>query len=149
MLRRRDSDPAYAASTTSTPYADYLIEKYGAITYSCLGPFARVIISDPSLIRAVYIAHNGAFHKPLYLRRLLPLFGNGLVTANGDDWAKQRRLLTPAFKHSELKVSILRDNGCAAKRLMMLTPRTGWPPQNLLRSWFPFQCLARCLPEVD
>ena len=110
MLRQRDSDPAYAASTTAAPYADYLIEHYGTVTYSCLGPFARVLISDPALVRAVYIAHNGAFHKPMYLRRVLPLFGNGLVTANGDDWAKQRRLLTPAFKHAELKVGVLLGN---------------------------------------
>lgn len=104
VLKRRDKDPAYAAATTATAYTEQLLRQHGTVTFSCLGPFPRVMLADPALIRAVYITHNEVFHKPAYLRRLLPLFGNGLVTANGEDWHKQRRMLTPAFKHAELKV---------------------------------------------
>ncbi|CAI7899829.1 unnamed protein product [Closterium sp. NIES-54] len=64
---------------------------------------SRVLLADPTLVRAAYITHNDAFPKTTLLRAAFPLFGNGLVTASGPFWATQRRRINPAFKHSELK----------------------------------------------
>lgn len=35
-----------------------------------------------------------------------PMFGNGLVMTEGDEWVHRRHTITPAFSPSNLKVSI-------------------------------------------
>ncbi|GJP39063.1 hypothetical protein CLOM_g23452 [Closterium sp. NIES-68] len=80
-----------------------MVRSYGPVVRYCFGPMSRVLIADPSLVRAIYIAHNDAFPKTTLIRAAFPLLGNGLVTASGPLWAAQRRRINPAFKHSELK----------------------------------------------
>ena len=35
-----------------------------------------------------------------------PMFGNGLVMVEGDEWVRQRHVITPAFNPINLKVSL-------------------------------------------
>lgn len=43
--------------------------------------------------------------KPSVLRNdREPMFGNGLVMVEGDDWVRHRRLINPAFSPANLKV---------------------------------------------
>ncbi|CAI5460056.1 unnamed protein product [Closterium sp. Yama58-4] len=101
--KRRQADPEFAARSTATHVLDSLIASYGPVVRYCFGPMSRVLLADPTLVRAAYITHNDAFPKTTLIRAAFPLFGNGLVTASGPFWAMQRRRINPAFKHSELK----------------------------------------------
>ncbi|CAI5951096.1 unnamed protein product [Closterium sp. NIES-64] len=101
--KRRQADPEFAARSTATHVLDTLVASYGPVVRYCFGPMSRVLLADPTLVRAAYITHNDAFPKTTLIRAAFPLFGNGLVTASGPFWATQRRRINPAFKHSELK----------------------------------------------
>ena len=56
------------------------------------------VISDPAAIRHVFVENVANYRKDaLQLRVLSPGLGNGLLTAEGDEWRAQRRALAPLF----------------------------------------------------
>jgi cytochrome P450 len=61
-------------------------------------------ISDPELIQAILLTHQDVFPKSTIEHRLLSsATGNGLLTAEGDDWRDQRKASAPAFRQDRLK----------------------------------------------
>ena len=57
-----------------------------------------LILNDPAAIRHVFVDNAANYRKDaLQLRILRPGLGNGLLTADGDDWRVQRRALAPLF----------------------------------------------------
>lgn len=63
----------------------------------------RVMIVDPELIRMILADKNGQFQKPP-LNPLVDLLTLGLSTLEGEQWAKRRKLITPAFHVEKLMV---------------------------------------------
>lgn len=56
------------------------------------------IISDPDGIKRVLVDNAANYQKPSQVRKLLSSSAGGsLITAEGDEWRKQRRLMAPAF----------------------------------------------------
>ena len=63
---------------------------------SVLGPVT--VVSEPAAIRHVLVDNVANYRKDaLQLRILRPGLGNGVFTAEGDDWRMQRRALAPLF----------------------------------------------------
>jgi cytochrome P450 len=61
-------------------------------------PFAEVaIVSDPVAIRRVLADNSGNYRKDQFQKRMLAVLSNGLLTVEGDEWRRQRRVLTPIF----------------------------------------------------
>jgi cytochrome P450 len=57
-----------------------------------------LILNEPAAIRRVFVDHAANYRKdPLQLRVLRPGLGDGLLTAEGEDWRAQRRALAPLF----------------------------------------------------
>jgi cytochrome P450 len=66
------------------------------IASGVMGPLA--IVSEPTAIRQVMVENAANYRKDdLQLRVLRPGLGNGLLTAEGDEWRLQRRALAPLF----------------------------------------------------
>ena len=62
------------------------------------------MITEPELVKEVLKNSEKAFPKrkpPIYTTRLL---GDGLVTTEGEKWAKQRKLANYVFHGESLKV---------------------------------------------
>jgi cytochrome P450 len=58
----------------------------------------RAVVSDPMGVRRVFLDNVANYRKDDFqLRILRPGLGNGLLTADGEDWRVQRRLLAPLF----------------------------------------------------
>lgn len=56
------------------------------------------IISDPDAVRRVLVDNAANYQKPTQVRKLLSTSAGGsLITAEGDAWRSQRRLMAPAF----------------------------------------------------
>ncbi|HVH47194.1 MAG TPA: cytochrome P450 [Labilithrix sp.] len=53
------------------------------------------VVTDPELAGAMLVAKSSAFMKTRALQVARPTFGNGLVTAEGEAWRRQQRLLRP------------------------------------------------------
>ena len=66
----------------------------------------RVVVTEPELIREVLSTKRVlSYGKSFVQQRCCEHFlGRGLVMANGEAWARQRRTLSPAFHHERLKV---------------------------------------------
>jgi cytochrome P450 len=61
------------------------------------GPFRAHAAFGPAEIEEVLVDHAGDYRKSLGTRMLMPLLGRGLLTADGEDWLRHRRLAAPAF----------------------------------------------------
>src|SRR5262249_35734018 len=55
------------------------------------------LLSHPDLVEAVLVTRARDFGKHWALRLNPAVFGNGLLTSEGDFWLRQRRLIQPAF----------------------------------------------------
>jgi cytochrome P450 len=58
----------------------------------------RAVVSDPLGVRRIFLDNVANYRKDDFqLRVLRPGLGNGLLTADGEDWRVQRRSLAPLF----------------------------------------------------
>jgi cytochrome P450 len=60
------------------------------------------VVTDPEAIEDVLVNNPRAFIKPYVLRRMKLLFGDGLLTSEGDRWLHNRRLVQPAFRSERM-----------------------------------------------
>lgn len=77
--------------------------EYGDAVALRLGTWPMLLISDPDLIEYVLVKDHRNFVKnSFFWRQVTAVFGNGLVTSEGDFWHRQRRLAAPAFTGQRL-----------------------------------------------
>nr|DAD33834.1 TPA_asm: hypothetical protein HUJ06_012685 [Nelumbo nucifera] len=72
------------------------------ISFFWVGTSPRVTIVEPNLIRDILSNKLGHFEKPK-LNPLVKLFTTGLANYEGEQWAKHRRIINPAFHQGKLK----------------------------------------------
>lgn len=87
-----------AALRTSPPnYLLNLFKKYGEIA-RFKGAFTVYAINNPDSVKKILTSAWPQYSKnTLDYKVISTVFGNGLVTSDGDDWAKQRRIMQPVF----------------------------------------------------
>lgn len=68
-------------------------------------PGARLLmVNDPDLVQELLVEKSRSFDKAAMLRFVLfPLAGEGLFTANGELWKRQRKLMAPLFQQKALE----------------------------------------------
>ena len=60
--------------------------------------------NDPALVRLILQERPADFPKSNRMREgLAPLLGNGVFISNGEDWARQRRIIDPAFEGGRVR----------------------------------------------
>ena len=63
------------------------------------------MIADTKIIQDITLNHVYDFIKPAgMLAELGAILGRGLVFAEGEDHKRQRKMMNPAFAHSNVKV---------------------------------------------
>jgi cytochrome P450 len=109
-----------------------------------------ILISDPELFQAVLLTHQDAFPKSVIEHRLLSgATGNGLLTAEGDDWRNQRKASAPAFRHDRLKMLMPEMDlagHCIAEQLKQRAGKTDLLPYMTKAT---FQIIASTLLSGD
>ena len=88
------------ANDESLPVLQALIRQYGNICRvpSRTRPGDGLFIQDPDDIRRVLLTNRTNYVKGAGLERVRVLLGNGLIVSDGELWARQRRLMQPAFQ---------------------------------------------------
>jgi cytochrome P450 len=88
-VREYGVDPIGAMRQWRDVYGDFVPVRFG--------PFRAHVAFGPAEIEETLTEHAADFRKAFGTRMLIPLLGNGLLTAEGDEWLRHRRLAAPAF----------------------------------------------------
>jgi cytochrome P450 len=83
-------------------YFTELTRQYGDVWGMRIGRFRSLFINHPDLIEEVLVNKARLYHKGRILQANKYLFGDGLLTAEGDFWLRQRRLAQPAFHRERI-----------------------------------------------
>ena len=79
-----------------------LNREHGGCVPFRIGPQQTILLTEPSLIEELLIKHRAACIKDPVTAGLSDLLGNGLLTAEGERWRRNRRLMAPNFQHRHL-----------------------------------------------
>jgi cytochrome P450 len=90
--------------------------EYGDVVPVRLGPAPGLLIYHPDAIEEVLVTRNRDFIKSRGVRLMRAFLGDGLFTAEGDLWLRQRRLMQPAFHRQRIAAYGLVMAGYAARR---------------------------------
>ena len=68
------------------------------------GNHSMFYVSNPDLIEEVLVTRQKSFHKDAFLKVYAnAVFGNGLLSSDGDFWLRQRRMAQPAFHRQRIE----------------------------------------------
>jgi cytochrome P450 len=76
--------------------------EYGDVIYYKFFGFPIYILARPEDIERVLLGNPADFVKNMTSRANPELFGNGLLTSDGEFWRRQRRLANPAFHRENI-----------------------------------------------
>ncbi|KAI5347053.1 PREDICTED: cytochrome [Prunus dulcis] len=94
--------------STLFPYFDRWLKSHGKVFIYWLGTEPFLYIADPALLKKLSTeVKSKNWGKPAVFRHdRAPMFGNGLVMSEGDEWLRNRHAATPAFKPTNLKAMV-------------------------------------------
>jgi cytochrome P450 len=79
-------------------YYTELHRRYGDVAFLRFGPYPTYVFFHPEAVREVLVAKAKQFHRfPRPMQVLAQWNGNSVLTSEGDEWLRQRRLVQPAF----------------------------------------------------
>ncbi|MFD4562132.1 cytochrome P450 [Streptomyces sp. NPDC058469] len=67
-----------------------------------IGTWPVYVVTTPQLVNEVLVSHAHDFGRGRVFEKLRPLFGDGLITSDGDFHLSQRRLVQPAFHREKI-----------------------------------------------
>ena len=78
-------------------------ERYGDVFAVVTPGGVEIIVNDPTAINELLSKHR-TWPKPEPLFALLDIFGKSVVTVNGEDWQRHRRIVNPVFPEQNNKL---------------------------------------------
>lgn len=78
------------------------LARFGDVVGIRVVNFRNIFINHPDLIEEVLVTHPRRYIKGRVLRANRHVFGEGLLTSEGDFWLRQRRLAQPAFHRAQI-----------------------------------------------
>lgn len=76
----------------------------GDLSLIPFGPRPMLLVNHPDLIHQVLVEKANSFYKTRQLKKIFEAsLGQGLLTADGDHWRRQRKLVQPAFHHKRIE----------------------------------------------
>lgn len=78
-------------------FLERLARDYGDLAHFRVGPVDFVFVNNPDYVKEVLVTRQANFVKSRALQRARKFLGEGLLTAEGAEHRRQRRLAQPAF----------------------------------------------------
>ena len=136
------------------PLAEYLAlrRQYGDIIRLARLPRPLVLVSHPDAIQHVLRDHAHNYRKGVFFKSIAAIQGQGLLTSEGEEWRRQRRLAQPAFQPRQLARlgPILQDEAQSIAQGWRVAARTGEPIN--VSDWmhrFTFRVVGRALLGLE
>lgn len=88
------------------PFAFYenALHRYGPIVHNGSFGFDFYIISEPHDIEHVLVHNARNYQKDYFLRSWKRVFGQGLLTSEGETWKRERRMVQPSFHRDRMQL---------------------------------------------
>ena len=96
--------------------------EYGDIVCLRFFHIRTFLITHPDLIEDVLVTNAKKFIKGRVLRANRHIFGDGLLTSEGDFWLRQRRMMQPAFHRSRIANYTSTMTDCTARLMESWKP---------------------------
>src|SRR5262245_5926097 len=93
---------AYWPGRDMLAFITNLARTYGDLVTYRIGGETIFLVSDPADIKEILVTQNRNFTKSRGLERVKRLLGNGLLTSEGAEHLRQRRLMQPAFHRERI-----------------------------------------------
>ncbi|MGI9307699.1 MAG: cytochrome P450, partial [Gammaproteobacteria bacterium] len=103
-------------SQETLDYLETVIPEYGGIVrvQSHERKSDCFVLSDPEYVKHVLITNHTNYRKGIGFERVKMLLGNGIIVSDGETWRKQRTMIQPAFKQTNIaKMSAYIRDCCA------------------------------------
>ena len=91
--------------------------EFDDIFYYRAGWIHVYFLNSPELIESVLVTNQQNFRKDRVIQNSRWFLGQGLLTSEGSEWLRQRRLCQPAFHRERLALYARIINGCAEEML--------------------------------
>ncbi|MET9885660.1 cytochrome P450 [Streptomyces sp. NPDC006430] len=78
------------------------LREHGEIVRLDIGTWPVHVLTSPEHVHAVLVQQAPQFGRGRIFDRLRPMFGNGIVTTDGEFHRKQRRMIQPAFHRNHI-----------------------------------------------
>src|SRR5687768_9631225 len=91
--------------------------RFGDVFRHDIGPITNHLLGHPDHVRHVLQEHSRNYPRSRHYRFTRAVIGDGLVSVEGDEWRRQRRLIQPAF-HAD-RVAALADQMTEAIAAML------------------------------
>ncbi|CAM8919893.1 unnamed protein product [Rhodiola kirilowii] len=99
-----DSPVAHDYTSTLFPHFEQWRSQYGLVYMYRTGNKHHLYINDPALVKEVNLLMTLNLGKPTYVTETLnALLGKGILRANGQSWAQQRKIIAPEFYMDKVK----------------------------------------------
>jgi cytochrome P450 len=111
-------------------------EEHGDVVHLHLGPFRYVVVNHPDGVRHVLAENAKNYVKSRNYRGLKLVLGDGLLTAEGDAWRRQRRLVQPGFHRDKIAgfaATMARDTRQLLDRWQTMAPGTVDVHEEMMR----------------
>jgi len=104
--------------------------QHGDLVLFDLGKRRAILVNDPNLVKQVLQDHHPHYDKnTIQYNMLAKVTGRGLLTADGDDWFRHRRMQQPAFVRPRLEAELSRHVIPAVQRML-----SRWQPASETQS---------------
>ncbi|HEX6903898.1 MAG TPA: cytochrome P450 [Thermoanaerobaculia bacterium] len=129
-------------------FLERVAARHGDLAHLRVGPYRLLFINHPDLLHEVLVAKHESFAKGRALDQARDVFGQGLLTSEGEFHRKQRRLIQPAFHRRRIEAyaeAMAADAEAAASKWRH--GETVDIAQEMMR--LTLRIVARCLFSVD